>query len=59
MTSEQLSSQENYEILKALGKGSYGIILKIIWKYSIEEIGEYTYYYLSMKVLDIKLNIVK
>ena len=35
------------------------IILKIIWKYSIEEIGEYTYYYLSMKVLDIKLNIVK
>jgi hypothetical protein len=36
-----------------------GIILKIIWKYSIEEIGEYTYYYLSMKELDIKLNIVK
>jgi hypothetical protein len=36
-----------------------GIMLKIIWKYSIEEIGEYTYYYLSMKELDIKLDIVK
>uniref|UniRef100_A0A6C0I0I1 Uncharacterized protein n=1 Tax=viral metagenome TaxID=1070528 RepID=A0A6C0I0I1_9ZZZZ len=36
-----------------------GIMLNIIWEYSIKEIGEYTYYYLSMKALDIKLNIVK
>ena len=35
------------------------IILAIRWDYFFNKIGEYTYYYLSMKALDIKLNIVK
>lgn len=35
------------------------IILAIKWECYIKEVGEYTYYYLSMKSLDVKLNIVK
>ena len=65
---------QHYGILKAIGRNRQlgknkvldkyldprdEIMLQIIWKYTIKEIGEYTYYYLSMKVLDIKLNIVK
>jgi len=61
---------KHYNLLKKLNDQSNTVLenyidpkdninIKINWQYSIEEIGEYTYYYLSMKALDIKLDIVK
>ena len=61
---------KHYNLLKKLNGQSNTVLenyidpknninIQLNWQYSIKEIGEYTYYYLSMKVLNIKLDIVK
>lgn len=55
----QESSGQKNTVLDNYIDPNDGIFLQLKWKYSIKEIGEYTYYYLSMKSLDIKLNIIK
>ena len=48
-----------YSLLENYLDPNDGSVLTIRWVCHISIIGEYVYYYLSMKSLDIKLNIVK